>query len=102
MRTATHAEDYPIHSVIPAQAGIQAALADICEAGLDSRLRGNDELIGCNQAFRSLDSRLRGNDELIGCDQAFRRLDSRLRGNDAVEHEALLPESNSQEDSANV
>ena len=82
MRTATHAEDYPIHSVIPAQAGIQAAWVNICEAGLDSRLRGNDEL--------------------IGCDQAFRRLDSRLRGNDAVEHEALLPESNSQEDSANV
>ena len=62
MRTATHAEDYPIHSVIPAQAGIHAALADICEAGLDSRLRGND----------------------------------------VVEHEAFLPESNSQEDSSNV
>ena len=36
--------------------------------GLDSRLRGNDEL-------KSLDSRLRGNDEL-------KSLDSRLRGND--------------------
>jgi len=62
MRTATHAEDYPIHFVIPAQAGIQAALADICAAGLDSRLRGNDVM-----------------DKLT-----------------------FVPESNSQEDSANV
>ena len=82
MRTAAHAKDYPIHSVIPAQAGIHAALADICGAGLDSRLRGNDEPMGGGQAFGGLDSR--------------------LRGNDAVEYEALLPESNSQEDSSNV
>jgi len=72
----------PLTVVIPAQAGIQAALADICEAGLDCRLRGNDELIGCDQAFRSLDSR--------------------LRGNDVVDKLTFLPESNSQEDSANV
>ena len=30
---------------------------------MDSRLRGNDEAVGC----RRMDSRLRGNDDVVGC-----------------------------------
>jgi hypothetical protein len=34
------------HNVIPAQAGIQAECSDIRAPGLDSRLRGNDDVDG--------------------------------------------------------
>jgi hypothetical protein len=37
------------HNVIPAQAGIQAEPSDVREPGLDSRLRGNDD-VGNRQA----------------------------------------------------